>query len=112
MKQFFMNKIRTGLFFGLIAGIIDIIPMVLQDLTWDASLSALTMWIIAGFFVATVDLKMNPIIKGILISFLVLLPSAFIIGWNEPVALIPIAIMTTILGGLLGFSVNKVTIKS
>ena len=106
-----MNKILTGLLFGLIAGLIDIIPMVLQDLTWDANLSALTMWIIAGFFVAAVDLKINPTLKGIFISFLVLLPCAFIIGWNEPVALIPIAIMTTILGGLLGFSVNKVTPK-
>ncbi len=111
MKRLFLNKILTGLLFGLIAGIIDIIPMVLQDLTWDANFSAFTMWIIAGFFVGAVDLKINPILKGIFISFLVLTPAAFIIAWNEPVALIPIAIMTTILGGLLGFAVNKATYK-
>ncbi|HOO24471.1 MAG TPA: hypothetical protein PK673_07580 [Paludibacteraceae bacterium] len=80
----------------------------MQKLTWDANISAFTMWIVVGFLIATIDLKMNSIIKGILIAFLVLLPTAILIGSKEPVSLIPIAIMTTILGGLLGFSINKI----
>ena len=111
MKKLLMNKKLIGLIFGLIAGIIDVIPMVLQDLTWDANLSAFTMWIVIGFFIASIELKMNSVLKGLLISFLVLLPSSFIIGWNEPVALIPITIMTTLLGGLLGFSIERWTKK-
>ena len=102
------NKIIIGLLFGVAAGIIDVIPMVIQNLTWDANLSAFTMWIVIGFFIATVELKINPIIKGILISFLVLFPFAFIIGWNDPAVLIPIAIMTAILGGFLGYAINKI----
>jgi threonine/homoserine efflux transporter RhtA len=82
--------------------------MIMQKLTWDANISAFTMWIVVGFLIATIDLKMNSIIKGILIAFLVLLPTAILIGSKEPVSLIPIAIMTTILGGLLGFSINKI----
>ena len=54
---------------------------------------------------------MNPILKGILISFIVLLPLAIIIGWSEPKLLIPIVIMTTILGSLLGHSISKIKIK-
>jgi len=46
-----------------------------------------------------------------LTAFLVLLPTAILIGWKEPVSLIPIAIMTTILGGLLGFLINKTLTK-
>ncbi len=80
----------------------------MQKLTWDANISAFTMWIVVGFLIATIDLRMNSIIKGILIAFLVLLPTAILIGSKEPVSLIPIAIMTTILGGLLGFSINKI----
>ncbi|HHT23836.1 MAG TPA: hypothetical protein GXZ87_11105 [Bacteroidales bacterium] len=102
-----MKKIKIGLLFGIIAGVIDVIPMIMQNLTWDANISAFTMWIVVGFLIATIDLKINSIIKGILIAFLVLLPSAILIGWEEPVSLIPILIMTTILGGLLGFSINK-----
>ena len=103
-----MQKISTGIIVGVIAGIIDVIPMIIQGLTWDANISAFTMWVIAGFFTATVDLKLSPIIKGIFIAFLVLLPCAILIGWKEPISLIPIGIMTLILGGLQGFSINKI----
>ncbi len=46
-------------------------------------------------------------LKGILISFLLLTPSAVIIGWQQPTSLIPIFIMTLILGSLLGYSINR-----
>ena len=102
------NKIFIGILFGVAAGIIDIIPMIMQNLSWDANISAFTMWVVIGFFIASVELKINPILKGIVISFLVLLPLAIIIGWNDPVVLIPIAIMTLILGSFLGYGIGKV----
>jgi hypothetical protein len=49
----------------------------------------------------------NPFIKGIIISLLMLIPTAFIIGWKEPTSLIPIIAITTILGGILGFCIAK-----
>lgn len=104
-----MKKYIIGIILGSIAGIIDVIPMIIQNLTWDANISAFSMWIVVGFLIAAVDLKINSIIKGILIAFLVLLPSAILIGWKEPVSLIPITIMTVILGALLGFSMHKIT---
>ena len=103
------KKIAIGLLFGFAAGMIDIIPMLAQKLTWDANLSALAMWIAAGFFVAVADIKIKGPVKGILISFLILLPCAILIGWHGPVALIPIAAMTLVLGALLGFAVDKFT---
>jgi hypothetical protein len=104
-----MKKIVIGLILGIVAGTIDVIPMIIQGLTWDANISAFSMWIIVGFLISTIDLKINSIIKGILIAFLVLLPSAILIGWKEPLSLIPISIMTIFLGGLIGFSFNKIT---
>jgi hypothetical protein len=106
-----MKKIKIGILLGIIAGIIDMIPMILQNLTWDANISAFSMWIVVGFLISTIDLKLNSVIKGILISFLVLLPSAILIGWSEPFTLISITIMTTILGGFLGFSIHRFSIK-
>ena len=103
-----VKKIKIGILLGIVAGIIDVIPMILQNLTWDANLSAFTMWIVVGFLTATIDLNINSIIKGLLIAFLVLLPSAILIAWQEPISLIPIIIMTTILGGILGFSIEKI----
>ena len=57
-----MKRIKIGLFLGIAAGIIDVIPMILQNLTWDANISAFTMWIVVGFLISTNDLKINPII--------------------------------------------------
>lgn len=106
-----MKKTLIGLIAGFVTGVIDLIPMIIQDLTWDANLSALIMWVIVGFFNSRIDLKMNSILKGILIAFLVLLPSAILIGWKEPISLIPIIIMTTILGGLLGLVIQRLLKK-
>ena len=94
---------------GTVAGILDVIPMIIQGLLWDANISAFLMWIVVGFFIASVNLKTNPIIKGILIAFMVLLPMAVLIAWQDPFALIPISIMTIVLGALLGFTINKFT---
>jgi len=102
-----MKKSIIGLIIGLFAGLIDIIPMIVMNLTWDANLSALSMWIIIGFLTARTELKINLIIKGILIAFLVLLPSAILIGWKEPISLLPISIMTIILGGTQGYMINR-----
>jgi hypothetical protein len=102
-----MKKINLGIILGILAGVIDIIPMLLQKLSLDANLSAFCLWIISGFLISTTNLKINSILKGIVISFLVLIPSAFIIGWNEPISLLPIAVMTLILGSLLGYLIDK-----
>ena len=106
-----MKKISTGIVLGIIAGIIDVIPMIIQNLTWDANISAFMMWIVVGFFIATTEIRIPSVLKGIIIGYLVLLPSVFIIGWNDPLSLIPIFIMTTILGGLLGFSYQKLIVN-
>ncbi len=102
-----MKKAYRGILLGTIAGIIDLIPMIFQKLTWDANISALIFWIVSGFLIATTNLKIKGIVKGIFISFLVLLPSAILIGWKEPFSLMPIFIMTLILGSALGYLIDK-----
>jgi hypothetical protein len=102
------KKILAGLLIGLIAGIIDVIAMILQRLTWDANLSAFSMWIIIGYFLSITEMKIKGVSKGLVISFLILIPSLFIIGWKEPKSLLPIFIMTVILGGLSGFVYQKI----
>ena len=39
---------------------------------------------------------------------MVLAPSAILIGWKEPISLIPIFVMTTILGSISGIIINKI----
>ena len=106
-----MKKIIVGIGLGAIAGIIDVIPMLVMKLTWDANISAFLMWVIIGFFISVIDLRINTALKGILISYLVLLPAAILIGWADPKSLIPILVMTTVLGALLGIAIKRIGIE-
>jgi hypothetical protein len=102
-----MKKLTTGLLIGAGAGLIDITPMLLAKMNWDANLSAFSLWVVVGFFVAAVELKIQTVLKGLLIAFLSLLPSAVLIAGIQPVSLIPVTVMTLILGSLVGFLVEK-----
>ena len=53
-----MNRIAAGIIFGIIAGIIDVIPMIMQNLTWDANLSAFSMWVVIGILIASSNLNL------------------------------------------------------
>jgi hypothetical protein len=101
-----MNIIFIGILFGVIAGIIDLIPMFIQRLSIDAKSSTFSLWVVSGFLIATSTISLPGYLKGIIISFLVLLPSSIIISWKKPKMLVPIFIMTLILGALLGFVIS------
>ena len=102
-----MTKITKGIILGVLVGIVDLVPMIFQDLTLDADLSAFSLWVISGFLIASTNLAFKGPVKGIVVSFLVLLPSAIIIGWKEPFSLIPVTIMTMILGSVLGYLIDR-----
>ena len=101
------KKILKGIILGVIAGIIDMVPMIIQKLPIHSILSAFSMWAALGFLVTTSTLKINGALKGLLLSFLVILPTAILIAQTEPVSLIPVSVMTVILGLLLGFASDK-----
>ena len=101
------KKMLIGLLFGTIAGLIDVIPMMIQKLSWDANISAFVFWVISGFMISITVLKINSFIKGILISALVLIPAAVLVGFSEPVNLIPMSISTVVLGGSIGLLIER-----
>lgn len=103
-----MSKTKLiGIAFGTIAGFLDVVPMIIQKLSWDANISAFSMWVIVGLIISSIDFKIPPIIKGVIVSFLILLPTAILIAWKEPLSILPISVMTLILGGGLGFAIDK-----
>lgn len=101
------SKMQKGILLGLLAGIVDVIPMILQNLSWDANLSAFTHWVVAGFVISVADIPIKGAVKGLVLSLLLLLPVAILVGWQEPMSLIPILIMTVILGSALGYLIDK-----
>jgi hypothetical protein len=102
-----MKKIKLGILLGVIAGIIDVIPMIMQKLTWDANLSAFAHWVIIGFFIAISDIKLKGALKGLAVSIILLIPIAILAWWNTTSSIIPMTIATIILGSSLGFLIDK-----
>jgi len=99
-----MKKSIIGLTIEAIARIINVIPMILHKLNWDANQSAFSLWLVVEFLISVTDIKIPGWLKGVLLAFIVFLLSAIIIGAKEPFSLIPIAIFTSILGALLGYT--------
>ena len=100
-----MKKIITGILSGAAVGIIDVIPMIFQKLPWSANISAFSMWVVTGFLVSTSSLKLPYMLKGVLISILILEVCAPLIGWRT--VLVPILPITIVLGALLGWMIGK-----
>ncbi len=98
------KKIITGIIIGAIAGCIDLIPMIIRHLPLNADLSAFSLWLMVGVLTPMLSIKLPWTIKSIMVAFMILIPSAFIIGWDEPITLLPIAGMTLILGFLVGIA--------
>lgn len=102
-----MNRVLKGLLAGAAAGVIDVVPMIAQKLTWDANLSAFALWVMAGFLIATSNLKLPAAVKGIVIAYAMVLPIGILVGWKEPMTLIPIGGMTLLLGAGLGWVLRR-----
>lgn len=107
-----MKKIPVGISVGLGAAILDTVPMIIQGLAGCAILSAFIMWVVTGFFISISNIKLPPMLKGIVIALLVLAPSAPIIGAADyNVLFVPILPMTLVLGAFSGWMIERLSKK-
>jgi hypothetical protein len=102
-----MNKTALGIMTGLTAGVVDVVPMIIQKLPLEADLSAFSAWVVIGFFIARIDLKLPGFLKGVAVAFLTVIPVLTLVGFKEPATLIPILVMTLVLGSLSGSFIHK-----
>jgi len=93
-----MENILIALIIGILAGIIDVIPMLIQKLDKFASLSAFAHWLILGLIIPFVGWNIDPWLKGLIIGELSAIPVIIMIWKNDKKAFIPILLMSAILG--------------
>ena len=101
------NKIIKGIIIGSIAGIIDIIPMIIQHMKWMANLSAFTHWTIVGFFIATTQIPLKGAIKGMVIALILLIPIAILVWPFDTHSILPMLTSTIVLGAISGYFIDK-----
>jgi len=102
-----MNKLIISILIGVIAGIIDVIPMIIQKLDKSANWSAFIHWVVLGIIISYIDMPITPWLKGLIIAELTAIPIIIIVAKGEFKAIIPIVVMSAILGVLVGITTAK-----
>jgi hypothetical protein len=95
-----MKKLLISLVIGIIAGIIDLVPMLILDLGWLACASAFIQWVVLGVFINYIDFKVISWLKGLIVAEMASVPILFIVSTES---IVPIIVMSAILGSLVGY---------
>lgn len=102
-----MNNILIAIIIGLVAGLIDVIPMIIMKLEKSANISAFVHYFVLGLIIPFVGWDMTPWLKGIIISFLTAIPVMVIVYPKDKKAIIPMIIFSLILGAGIGMAGAK-----
>jgi hypothetical protein len=97
-----MRNIVVALIIGLCAGIIDVVPMIIQKIDKPACISAFVQWLVLGLIIPYVNWDIQPWLKGLIIAELAALPIIILVFAKEPKSIIPIIIFSAILGAAVG----------
>ena len=102
-----MNDFLIAIIIGLVAGLIDVAPMIIMKLEKVANISAFIHYFVLGLIIPFVSWDIAPWIKGIIISFLSALPVMIIVYPKEKKAIIPMIVFSLILGAGIGIAGAK-----
>lgn len=102
-----MTNIFIALGIGICAGIIDIIPMLIQKLEKSAIVAAFIHWVALGLIIPFVSWNIAPWLQGLIIGELMALPVIAMIFKQDKKAALPILVMSAILGIGVAFAGSK-----
>ena len=96
-----------GVVGGVIAGAVDVAPMIAMGLPWAADLSAFLHWVIVGVALTACDIGVRGVRKGLTLATALAVPTAVLVGAQDPASLLPMGIATIVLGGGLGYALDR-----
>lgn len=103
-----MTNIYIPIIIGVIAGIIDIVPMIIQKLDKYSIISALVQWIVVALVIANIQLGITAWLKGLIVAVLMALPIVILVIKTDSKSAAPILLMSALLGSLIGFISDKI----
>ena len=99
-----MNDFLIAILIGLAAGIIDVVPMIVQKLDKESCLSAFVHYFALGLIIPFVNWDLAPWLTGTCISVLTAIPVMIIVYQKDKKAIIPMIIFAIILGSGIGLA--------
>ena len=98
-----MDTLLLSVIIGVVAGTIDIVPMVVQRLDWRASASAFLQYFFVSVMIVHIDLPhVVWWLQGGLISVAMALPVVMLVAMTDKKAVPIILTMAAVLGTLIG----------
>lgn len=98
-----IKKTITALIIGLVAGLLDLIPLVMVGAPLLNMMSILMFWVVTSYFVANVTLMKNTLLNGLALSTVNMLPLVMVIYTINPKDFLPMLSMALVLGPLVGY---------
>jgi len=102
-----MNDFLIAIIIGLVAGLIDVTPMIIMKLEKVANISAFVHYFVLGLIIPFVSWEITPWLKGVIISFISAIPIIIIVYPKDKKAIIPMIIFSLILGAGIGIAGAK-----
>ena len=102
-----MNDFLIATIIGLVAGLIDIIPMIIQKLNKRDTISAFVHYFALGFIIPFVNWGIVPWLSGIVIAIMTSIPIMIIVYPRDKKAIIPMIVFSLILGAGIGIAGAK-----
>ncbi len=102
-----MNDIFIALTIGFIAGLVDIVPMIIQKLNKQDTLSSFLHYLALGIIIPYVHWGIAPWIKGIVIALITAIPIMIIVYKTDKKAVLPMIVFSLILGAGIGLAGAK-----
>ncbi len=100
-----MNTLLSSIYIGVIAGVIDIIPMIIQKLEKRATISAFLQYLFVSIII--VNINIPGVVwwaQGGIISLALAIPIIIIVSVNDRKTIPIISSMAIILGTLIGIA--------
>lgn len=102
-----MNDFLIAIIIGVVAGLIDAIPMIIKKLNKRATISAFLHYFALGLIIPFVNWGIPPWITGVVISVLTSIPIMIIVYPEDKKAIVPMIVFPLILGAGIGVTGAK-----
>lgn len=98
-----MNPILLSLFIGVVAGVLDALPMILKKLSRSATISAFLQYLFVSVIIVNIDLPgVAWWLEGGLISLMMAIPIVIIIAQSDKKSIPIILANAVVLGTIIG----------
>ncbi len=99
-----MGNLIIAITIGIVAGLIDIIPMIIQKLNRQDTISAFAHYFALGLIIPFINWEIAPWLKGLIIALLTAIPFMIIVYPKDKKAIFPMFVFSLILGSGIGIA--------